>query len=135
MADNEDQSTPYKWEKFLFERMAWGWVIRSPICWWPLRLGPGRYYLLNDAQKAEIVRAMREVWRRRTLRLTAVLLGAAPLFVLFWKSLPLWVAHGLTLELSMVTLVLSVALWASRLLFRHGRDQAQGQAIESMKSG
>ena len=68
MAESEEEPTPYRWEKFLFERMAWGWVFRSPICWWPLSLGPARYYLLNDAQKAEIVRAMCEVWRRRTLR-------------------------------------------------------------------
>jgi hypothetical protein len=96
--------------------VAWGWVFRSPICWWPLWLGPARYYLLNGAQKAEIVRAMCEVWRRRTLRLAALLLGAVPLLVLYWKSLSLWVDYGLPLELSMVTLMLFLALWAQIIL-------------------
>lgn len=116
MADSEEEPTPYRWEKFLFERMAWGWVFRSPICWWPLGLGPARHYLLNDAQKAEIVRAMCEVWRRRTLRLAALLLGAVPLLVLYWKSLSLWADYGLPLELSMVTLMLLLALWAQIIL-------------------
>jgi len=109
-------AAPYRWEKFVFERMAWGWVFRSPICWWPLWLGPARHYLLNDAQKAEILRAMCEVWRRRTLRLAALLLGAVPLLVLHWKSLPLWVDYGLPLELPMVTLMLSLAPWAQVIL-------------------
>jgi hypothetical protein len=116
MPDSEEAPTPYNWEKFLFERMAWGWIFRSPVCWWPLWLGPGRYYLLNDAQKAEIVRAMRAVWRRWTLRLTALLLGAVPLFVLSWKTIPLWADYGLPLELSMVALVLLFALWAQIIL-------------------
>lgn len=116
MADSEEKPTPYRWESFLFERMAWGWVFRSPICWWPLWLGPSRHYLLGGAQKAEIVRAMREVRRRRTLHLAALLLGAVPLFVLHWKSLSLWVDYGLPLELLMVTLILFVALWAQIVL-------------------
>jgi len=116
MADSEEEPTPDKCEKLLFERMAWGWVFRSPICWWPFWLGPARYYLLNDAQKAEIERAMCEVRRRRTLRLAAFLLGAIPLLVLYWKLTWLSVGYGLPLELPMITLVLFLSLWTQIIL-------------------
>jgi len=96
--------------------MAWGWVFRSPICWWLLGLGPARHYLLNDVQKVEIERAMCAVWRRRRLRLAGLLLGAVPLLVPYWESLSLQVDYGLPLELSMIALVLCVALWAQTVL-------------------
>jgi hypothetical protein len=109
MADSEPP--PYRQEKFFFKRMAWGWVFRSPISWWPLGLGPRRCYLLNEAQKAKIVRTMFEMgWRRRTLRLAALLLGAVPLHVLYWKSLSMWMGYGLPLELYIVTFVLFLAV-------------------------
>jgi len=116
MTDSEQEPTPYKWEKLLFERMAWGWVFRSPICRWPLWLGPARYYLLNDAQTAEIERGMCEVRRRRTLRLAAFLLGAIPLLALNWKLSWLCVDHGLPVELPLIILNLFLALWTQIIL-------------------
>src|SRR4051812_43160618 len=106
MTAGEEGPLPYKWERVLFERRAWGWVFRSPMNWWPLWLGPARYYLVNDAQKAEIESAMGEMRRRRLLRAAAFLVGAIPLSVLYWKLTWLSVGYGLPLELPMITFVL-----------------------------
>jgi hypothetical protein len=133
MADSE-KPTPYNWEKLLFERMAWGWVFRSPISWWPLWLGPARYYLLNDAQKAELERAMCEVRRRRTLRLAVYLLGAIPVSVLYWKLTWLSVGFGLPLELPLIIFILFLSLWTQiilNLLYRQALRPVLADALRT----
>jgi hypothetical protein len=108
MADSGDEPTPYRQEKFFFKRMAWGWVFRSPISWWPFGLGPRRYYLLNEAQKAQTARAMFDMgWRRRALLLAAWPLGFNIPSVVVWKAARPWV-----LEPSPLALSLLVGLWA-----------------------
>jgi len=114
--------------------MAWGWVFRSPISWWPFLLGPARYYLLNDAQKAELERAMCDVRRRWTLRLAAYLLGAIPLSVLNWKLSWLSVGYRLPLELPVLTLVLFLSLWTQiilNLLYRQALRPVLADALRT----
>jgi hypothetical protein len=117
MGDSKEEPAPYRREKFFFKRMAWGWVFRSPIFWWPLGLGPRRYYLLNDAQKAEIVRAIFEMgWRRRALLVAASLLGVIPLAALVWKAAPWAVGHELRLGLLLLAPPLLAGLWYQFIL-------------------
>jgi hypothetical protein len=103
MADSGDEPTPYRQEKFFFKRMAWGWVFRSPISWWPFGLGPRRYYLLNEAQKAQTARGVAPP--------RAIAGCLAPRFcipsVVVWKAARPWV-----LELSPLALSLLFGLWA-----------------------
>jgi hypothetical protein len=111
VADREEP-TPYRQEKFFFKRTAWGWVFRSPISWWPLGLGPRRYYLLNDAQKAQTARAMFDMgWRRRALLVATSLPGYIPPAVLAWKAVPWAVGHELRLGLLFLAPPLLAALW------------------------
>ncbi len=100
------------WEGLFFKRVSEGWVFRSPICWWPFGLGPTRHYLVNEIQKAEIVRRMGrlEDWRGRAILVAAPLVGLIPLFVLVWK-LP-----ALASELTSLVYFLLVWLWVQVVL-------------------
>lgn len=68
-----------------FKRVSEGWVFRSPVCWWPLGLGPSRHYLVNETQKAEILRVLnRRDWRFPGLILCAVFPAMVLAGVVFW---------------------------------------------------
>jgi hypothetical protein len=73
-------------EGLFFKRVSGGWVFRLPISWWPFGLGQERHYLVNEPQKAEILRVMGHGgWRFGAMLGTAVLVGVVPLVALHWN--------------------------------------------------
>jgi hypothetical protein len=132
MADSEEEEpTSYRQEKFFFKRMGWGWVFRSPISWWPLALGPRRYYLLNEAQKAQTARAMFDMeWRRRALLVAASLAGNIPPAVLAWKAVPWAVGHEWRLGLLFLAPPLLGVLW-----YQFIYNLVVGQALRPILAG
>lgn len=64
-------------EEMSFKRVPEGWIYRAPNPW---LFGPMRYYLVNEAQKSQIVGPHRRMWRwlfLAILVLTAVVVPMA----------------------------------------------------------
>ena len=63
-------------EELSFRRVPDGWVYRAPNPW---LVGPGRYYLLNEAQKSEVAGHLRRAWRFTFFAIVVVVAAGVPL--------------------------------------------------------
>jgi hypothetical protein len=63
-------------EEMAFKRAQSGWVFGAPNPW---LIGTRRYYLLNDAQKSEIVACLRRMWRLLSIGMLAMIAVTIPL--------------------------------------------------------
>jgi hypothetical protein len=73
-------------EEMAFKHVQDGWVFGAPNPW---LIGPRRYYLLNDAQKFEIVACLRRMWRLLSVGMLAMIAVTIPLVMPMIDARPL----------------------------------------------